>query len=159
MDNTCNTSNAPNSTQRPFSGLYTCVPFMMTVCAGKFTPQAKVAVDTRTCQIRTITSIYSQDSTFHVYLPYCEVRNSNLTTAELNLLKHWPSTRTLLRTTKFEHYKWENITRRKTYFHKITVQISKAQQNVNMYERLNILIITHLCIIMNSFCLNRLSEQ
>lgn len=50
MYNTCNTSNAPNSTQRPFSGLYTCVPFMMTVCAGKFTPHANVAVDTRTCQ-------------------------------------------------------------------------------------------------------------
>ena len=47
---TCSTSKAPNSTQRPFSGLYTCVPFMMTVCAGKFTPQANVAVDTRTCQ-------------------------------------------------------------------------------------------------------------
>lgn len=27
----------------------TCVPLMMTVCAGRLTPQARVAVEMRTC--------------------------------------------------------------------------------------------------------------
>ena len=45
---TCRMSRAPSSVQRPFSGLYTCVPLMMTVCAGRLTPQASVAVDTST---------------------------------------------------------------------------------------------------------------
>ena len=45
---TCMTSKAPSSVHRPFSGLYTCVPLMMTVWAGKLTPQARVAVETRT---------------------------------------------------------------------------------------------------------------
>ena len=42
-------SSGDNSVHRPFSGLYTCVPLMMTVCAGRFTPHASVAVDTSTC--------------------------------------------------------------------------------------------------------------
>jgi len=42
------TSSAPSSTQRPFSGLYTWVPLIMTVCAGRFTPQARVDVETKT---------------------------------------------------------------------------------------------------------------
>ena len=41
-------SSAPSSVQRPFSGLYTWVPLMMTVWAGRFTPQARVAVETKT---------------------------------------------------------------------------------------------------------------
>mmetsp|Transcript_574 Transcript_574/g.1538 ORF Transcript_574/g.1538 Transcript_574/m.1538 type:complete len:267 (-) Transcript_574:621-1421(-) len=45
----CITSSGESSVQRPFSGLYTCVPLMMTVCAGRFTPQARVAVLTSTC--------------------------------------------------------------------------------------------------------------
>lgn len=45
---TCKMSRAPSSVHLPFSGLYTCVPLMMTVCAGKLTPQANVAVDTST---------------------------------------------------------------------------------------------------------------
>jgi len=42
------TSSALSSTHLPFSGLYICVPLMITVWAGKFTPQASVEVDTRT---------------------------------------------------------------------------------------------------------------
>lgn len=45
---TCRISSAPSSVQRPFSGLYTWVPLMMTVWAGRFTPQARVAVETKT---------------------------------------------------------------------------------------------------------------
>lgn len=48
--NICMTSSGPSSCQAPFSGLYTCVPLMITICAGRFTPHAKVAVDTNTCR-------------------------------------------------------------------------------------------------------------
>jgi hypothetical protein len=44
----CNISSGDNSTQDPFSGEYICVPFSITVCAGKFTPHASVAVDIST---------------------------------------------------------------------------------------------------------------
>jgi hypothetical protein len=37
-----------SSTHLPYSGLYIYVPLMITVCAGRFTPQASVAVDTNT---------------------------------------------------------------------------------------------------------------
>lgn len=36
------------SCRPPFSGLYTSVPLMITVCAGRLTPHARVAVHTRT---------------------------------------------------------------------------------------------------------------
>ena len=45
----CITSWKLNSSQPPFSGLYICVPLMITVCAGRFTPHASVAVLTSTC--------------------------------------------------------------------------------------------------------------
>lgn len=48
-DRTCSTSSMLMSCKPPFSGLYTSVPLMITVCAGKLTPHAKVAVHTRTC--------------------------------------------------------------------------------------------------------------
>ena len=47
--NICMTSSGDSSPQAPFSGLYTWVPLMITVWAGRFTPQASVAVDTSTC--------------------------------------------------------------------------------------------------------------
>jgi len=47
--NICMTSSGDSSPQAPFSGLYTWVPLMMTVCAGRLTPHASVAVDTSTC--------------------------------------------------------------------------------------------------------------
>lgn len=42
------TSSMLRSCSPPFSGLYTSVPLMITVCAGRFTPHASVAVHTRT---------------------------------------------------------------------------------------------------------------
>ena len=45
----CMMSSGLSSHQRPFSGLYTCVPLMITVCAGRLTPHASVAVLTSTC--------------------------------------------------------------------------------------------------------------
>ena len=63
---TCMTSSAPSSTQRPFSGLYTCVPLIMTVCAGRLTPQASVDVDTKTWMCRSANkSSTSVRSTLH----------------------------------------------------------------------------------------------
>ena len=47
--NICITSSPLSSSQDPLAGLYTWVPLMMTVWAGRLTPHAKVAVDTRTC--------------------------------------------------------------------------------------------------------------
>lgn len=46
-------SRAPSSTHRPFSGLYTWVPLMMTVWAGRLTPHASVDVDTSTWMCRS----------------------------------------------------------------------------------------------------------
>jgi len=43
-----NISYGDNSTHFPYSELYIYVPLIITVCAGKFTPQAKVEVDTST---------------------------------------------------------------------------------------------------------------
>ena len=40
---------SPRSVKPPFCGLYSCVPLMMTVCAGRLTPQASVAVQHSTC--------------------------------------------------------------------------------------------------------------
>ena len=45
------TSNFPTDNNRFKSHTgktFTCVPLMMTVCAGKLTPHAKVPVDTKT---------------------------------------------------------------------------------------------------------------
>lgn len=47
----CITSSGDNSVHAPFSGLYISVPFKMTVCAGRLTPHASVAVDTNTCTV------------------------------------------------------------------------------------------------------------
>ena len=47
--NICMTSRGLSSCQLPLAGLYTWVPLMMTVWAGRLTPQARVAVDTSTC--------------------------------------------------------------------------------------------------------------
>ena len=44
----CITSIIESSVHLPFSGSYTCVPLMITVCAGRLTPQARVAVETST---------------------------------------------------------------------------------------------------------------
>ena len=44
----CITSIIDSSPHVPFSGEYTCVPLMMTVCAGRLTPHASVAVLTST---------------------------------------------------------------------------------------------------------------
>ena len=49
LPNICITSNGESSPHAPKTGLYTCVPLMITVWAGKFTPQASVAVETKTC--------------------------------------------------------------------------------------------------------------
>ena len=49
--NICMTSRGLSSCQLPLAGLYTWVPLMMTVWAGRFTPHASVAVDTKTCSI------------------------------------------------------------------------------------------------------------
>lgn len=43
------TSIGDSSSHAAFSGLYTWVPLMMTVWAGRLTPHASVAVDTSTC--------------------------------------------------------------------------------------------------------------
>jgi hypothetical protein len=43
-----NISYGLNSTHLLYSGEYTYVPFIITVCAGKFTPHARVAVETNT---------------------------------------------------------------------------------------------------------------
>jgi hypothetical protein len=43
-----NISYGLNSTHLLYSGEYTYVPFNITVCAGKFTPHARVAVETNT---------------------------------------------------------------------------------------------------------------
>lgn len=45
---TWRTSSMLMSCSPPFSGLYTSVPLMITVCAGRLTPHARVAVQTRT---------------------------------------------------------------------------------------------------------------
>jgi len=59
----CKISYGDNSTHLPFSGLYICVPLMITVWAGKFTPHAKVAVEIRSCKClsanRSSTSVLS----------------------------------------------------------------------------------------------------
>lgn len=47
----CSTSSMLRSCSPPFSGLYTSVPLMITVCAGRLTPHARVAVHTRTFAI------------------------------------------------------------------------------------------------------------
>ncbi len=57
--NICMTSNGDSSPQAPFSGLYTWVPLMMTVCAGRFTPHASVAVETSTCKQLTRYQLYT----------------------------------------------------------------------------------------------------
>mmetsp|Transcript_3399 Transcript_3399/g.7067 ORF Transcript_3399/g.7067 Transcript_3399/m.7067 type:complete len:216 (-) Transcript_3399:1040-1687(-) len=44
----CITSSTPRSTKAPRDASYTCVPLMMTVCAGRLTPHASVAVQTST---------------------------------------------------------------------------------------------------------------
>ena len=44
----CSTSCGDSSTHADFSGEYICVPLMITVCAGRFTPHASVIVDTST---------------------------------------------------------------------------------------------------------------
>jgi hypothetical protein len=44
--------------------------------------------------------MYSQEYILPLYLPHCEVRNSNLITAEINYLNRWPSARTPLRITR-----------------------------------------------------------
>ena len=38
------------------SGRLACVPLMMTLCAGRLTPQASVAVDTSTCHATKLLS-------------------------------------------------------------------------------------------------------
>jgi len=43
---------APRSLKAPFCASYSCVPLMMTVCAGRLTPQASVAVVHSTCAAR-----------------------------------------------------------------------------------------------------------
>lgn len=45
---TWSTSSMLRSCSPPFSGLYTSVPLMITVCAGRLTPHARVAVHTST---------------------------------------------------------------------------------------------------------------
>ena len=45
---TCMTSSIPSSLNPPALGSYSCVPLMITVCAGRFTPHASVAVHTST---------------------------------------------------------------------------------------------------------------
>ena len=40
----------PRSVNPPFCGLYSWVPLMITVCAGRLTPQASVAVQHSTCR-------------------------------------------------------------------------------------------------------------
>ncbi len=52
----CIISCRESSVHLPYSGEYTCVPLMMTVCAGKLTPQAKVAVDTKMFKCRSANS-------------------------------------------------------------------------------------------------------
>ena len=42
---------APSWVKEPFCASYSWVPLMMTVCAGRFTPQASVAVVHSTCKI------------------------------------------------------------------------------------------------------------
>jgi hypothetical protein len=42
-------ASSPRSVKPPFWGLYSCVPLMITVWAGRLTPQASVAVQHNTC--------------------------------------------------------------------------------------------------------------
>lgn len=50
---TCMTSSMESSRKPPALGSYSCVPLMTTMCAGRFTPHASVAVHTSTCTQHT----------------------------------------------------------------------------------------------------------
>ena len=50
------TGSAAAALRQASSGWLACVPLMMTLCAGRLTPQASVAVDTSTCDATGLAS-------------------------------------------------------------------------------------------------------
>ena len=67
--NICITSRGLSSCQLPLAGLYTWVPLIMTVCAGRFTPHAKVAVDTNTYNRQSYWIMLNQ---YHSFVCTCQ---------------------------------------------------------------------------------------
>lgn len=65
-------SAVPRSLNWPLCASYSCVPLMMTVCAGRFTPHARVAVVHSTCHVTSIELKFTQ-----FYL-YAEVKPNRL---------------------------------------------------------------------------------